>query len=384
MVKLNRSKIKNSFINIFLSILSISSTIFIIDICLKIVKLPAYMGRTSLITKLGIETDKEFGMRNYVPNSTYRHAAIFGDEIEYDYLFNTDANGFRLIHECSNKSESLKENNFFIAFTGDSFTEGQGAETSWTKKIQANLCNKGINSNNMAMAAYSVIDMEKTLNFAYEKLDARKAIIGLIIDDFDRGSPIMMKNKKCSRFVRKNSQKIECGELGSVNWWHINNDYDEQDLISFAKDTYQYGLYGYLKPYIYKFKNSIKFLLKKILPKDFVNKRSYSTNSQLQDNIDASFRIIKKFGNDNVLFILLPTTLDISNSKYTLDKNMNSFFKILNKETNFIDARGCQLNEYLFNKKDRHPNTLGQKVLGECISKKISKIGFFDNIFNEI
>ncbi len=380
--KLNKLLNKKSFyINLFLSSVSIITPVLITDLTLKKLKLPDNNKRVMFISENGIKTDKKYNIRKYLPNSKYRYIGVYGREIEFDYFFTTDNNGFRESNNC--KGISLKKfknkSNNFVAFTGDSFTEGMGANISWTKLLQEKLCERNINSNNMAMAGYGIIDMKKTLEFSYKELNSRKAIIGIITDDYLRSSPKFSSNKYCSKAIKINSSTVDCSAPGPT-WWHVKNNIKDEKIISIAEEKYKYGFFELLKPYLNRAKRKIKSAIKTIIPRRFLKEISYGTKADIfQYNKNATDDIISKYGKDNIIFVILPTKTErgLSNFQRKEYETINNYLSNLSLKTNVIDSRNCPLGKSHYHLNDGHLNTSGQIFIGKCIQKRIDDLEFF-------
>jgi len=175
--------------------LACSVPLVISDLYLKSRRLPSQNSRLMLLGGGSLQTTSA-GIRSYTPSSTVRHLAVYGNQIEYDYTFSTDKHGFRETYQC----ESLDDVRPLLAIAGDSFTEGQGAQLSWTSELQSLLCKDKINSINTATAGSGLLEMERSLAFAKNSLGSSKAIIAIIPDDIYRPHFNVIANDKCSMY----------------------------------------------------------------------------------------------------------------------------------------------------------------------------------------
>ena len=141
-----------------------------------------------------------------------------------------------------------------MAITGDSFTEGQGSNSSWVSSIQRRLCDQGQNSVNLAISGYGLEDMKDSLDYAYEKLGAKKAIVAIIPNDIYRGRVPMTSNLTCSMF-----QSSNCGDKVTVTWWHHNEGLNPTEIIAFASTKYNFGILEVLKDLNFNLKKMIKY-----------------------------------------------------------------------------------------------------------------------------
>ncbi len=334
---------------IFLTTFSILIPILGFDFFLKLINYPS---RNSVIMLLsgGRFNSQEMGIRHYSRNSELRQTAIYDGEIEYDYKFETDENGFRITHRCD-----IRNPKSVIAITGDSFTEGQGSSIVWVSKIQNKLCKNKIKTFNTAMAGYSIIGMRKSLDYAKNSLGASHSIVAITTGDILRSHAEMISNEVCSVYA---SRTNKCGD--SATWWHFPSNLYGEELINYSKTKFKYGLKEVYKNAKFDIKNKIR---------SWENKNPKNKNLYL--NTKAMNHISSIYGPKKTLLIIIPTKLDIGlenkpNKKKKFSKNLNIFLKKINNDIEVYDLRSCPLTKNHFYKKDGHPNESGQKLIGEC------------------
>ncbi len=342
---------------------AISIPLVITDQYLRFAKFPKSNARIMLLSGGRLDTS-DLGIKRYTPNSSILTSAVYGDVLEYSYEFKTDENGFRITYECSSANNTA---NNLVAITGDSFTEGQGSNSSWTQSIQKQLCDLGHDSINASIAGYGIEDMKYSLDYAYKKLGANKALVAIIPFDIYRLRVPMTSNDTCSMY-----QSLRCGD--SITWWHHPKDLNDKDIISFAKSKYDFGILPtLLKP----LKNKIKPILKRL-----IRGRSYGSE-RIQRSISAMDSIVSRYGAKNVSLIILPTKHDRDLLAETLEEktrrnaDLRVFLDSLNKEIFVKDLRDCPLDKRHFYQLDGHPNEEGQKQLGICASKQIKNTFLF-------
>ena len=337
--------------------IAISAPIVITDQYFRYAQFPRNNSRVMLLSGGQLYTSNH-GIRQYTPNSSLRHSAVYGDSLQYSYAFKTDRNGFRLTYEC--KSENAARN--LAAITGDSFTEGQGSNSSWTERLQEELCEQGYNSINAAIAGYGVEEMKDSLDYAHEKLNARKAIIAIIPEDIFRPRSPMISNSTCSMYK---SRSRRCGD--SATWWHHSEELTAKDLIEFANSKYDFGVIPALNPLKSKLKLTLKQLIG-IKPKN--------TKSEMMDrSISAMKSITSKYGAKNLSLVILPTKDDRDLASSPEDKkirndHLRTFLGSLPENISVIDLRDCPLDASHFLSIDGHPNEKGHKQLGICATNR--------------
>jgi hypothetical protein len=342
--------------NLLIIGIAISIPVIITDQYLRFGRFPKNNARIMLLSGGRLDSSG-LGIRHYTPNSSLRHSAVYDDVLEYTYVFNTDKNGFRVTYKC-NASNAV---NNLVAIAGDSFTEGQGSKSPWTARIQKQLCDRGYDSINTSIAGYGVEEMKDSLDYAYSRLGAKKAIVAIILDDIYRPRTPMTSNSSCSTYESRH-----CGD--SATWWHHPYELTSKDIIKFANSKYDFGILPALRVLTIKFKSSFK---------DLIKHSSTSSRSKSQMNarsISAMNSIALKYGVKNVLLIILPTKNDLLLEGSPKDKTRRSaemrvFLNSLNKDISVKDLRGCPLDARHFFRLDGHPNDEGHKQLGNCASK---------------
>ena len=290
------------------------------------------------------------GIRHYSENSELRQTTIVDEEIEFDYKFKTDENGFRITYSCD-----IEKPKSIIAIAGDSFTEGQGSSIVWVSKIQKKLCKNKSKTFNTAMGGYSIIGMQKSLDYAKNSLGASHSIVAITTGDILRSHAEMISNENCSVYV---SRTNKCGD--SATWWHFPSNLNNEELINFSKTKFKYGLKEVYKNAKIEIKNKIR---------SWENKSPKNKNLYL--NTRAMHGISSVYGPKKTLLIIIPTKLDIGlqnkpNKKKMFSKHLNTFLRKINDDIEVYDLRSCPLTETHFHKKDGHPNEFGQKLIGEC------------------
>ena len=339
--------------NIFLTLLSIAIPLGLSDLYFKSRKLPSDSGRVMLLSGGSLSSEKS-GIRQYSANKIIRNSAVYGNVLEYSYLFKTDENGFRVTNHC--KKPSPKG---LISISGDSFTEGQGSSIVWTKNIQEDLCERGYDSVNTAIAGNSIVEMKNSLLYARKKVGSKKAIIAIIEEDIYRPFVPMVANHMCSQFINKKNNK--CGV--SATWWHHPINYGPEELVSFANTKYSFGLIEVSKRFI----SSLKEIIKNNIPSFYGNVKE----PLIKKNANAINEIVKEYGTNNTLVFLLPTKLDRNLNGPLIRRErksiyLNKFLNGIDKNVKIIDIRNCKLGKSHFHLLDGHPNENGQKLLGEC------------------
>ena len=335
-----------------ITIITVSIPVFITDQYFHIAKLPRNNARVMLLSGGSLDSTS-LGIRQYTPSSTLRHSAIYGDAIEYSYVFKTDKNGFRITYECDTKSKSSS----MTAIAGDSFTEGQGSNLSWIKTVQEHLCNQGYNSANTSIAGHGLEEMKDSLEFAHDRLGAGKAIVAIITDDIYRPRTRMISNSTCSMYESK-----ECGD--SATWWHHPEGFTPRDMINFASSKRDFGIIPALNILMNKSRSSLKRLI------------GYSDNNVMMINrsVYAMNSIASRYGAKNVSLYILPTKNDRNLGGSPADKirrraDLQTFLGSIHKDIRVKDLRDCPLDTRHFFRIDGHPNEKGHRQLGICASQ---------------
>ena len=298
----------------------------------------------------------------------------------YDYFYETDSYGFRSTYKCENKFLNKNKN---LVISGDSFTEGTGSSVVWTIGIQENLCQKGINTINTAMGGYGIMSMADALLDTKNKLKSSHAIIAITEADVARLRKRYLTLKNCSIQNSKISKTKEpCRSDNS--WLHIENKWDENEIINYVKRNYSIGLYPSIKDLISQIKYQIAIRVKiskngiALKPKNNFNLVHYKI---VDESIQAANDVIKEYGIDKTLFIILPhkdLALDLPEpykSKKRREKLVNYFFQNLKENVLVANLNNCNLNKLDFHKLDGHPNENGHIKLSKCSleNKKIVK-----------
>ncbi|QPN65595.1 hypothetical protein [Synechococcus sp. CBW1006] len=348
--------------NLLIMAIAISVPIVGTDQYLRFAKFPKDNARVMLLSGGRLDSSGS-GIRRYTPNSYLRHSAVYGDVLEYSYGFKTDRNGFRVTYECNTGNEGSN----LVAITGDSFTEGQGSNSSWAGRIQKRLCDQGYNSINASVAGYGVEGMKDSLDYAHKELGAKKAIVAIIPDDIYRPRRPMISNLTCSMYESR-----RCGD--SATWWHHPEEFTPKELIAFANSKYDFGIY----PVLTILKDKLKFKLKQLI--DYRNNSSSSGSSGssgrheiIDKSISAMHSIASTYGAKNVSLIILPTKNDrelegSSEVKARRSTDLREFLNSLHKDISVKDLRDCPLDARHFFRIDGHPNEKGHKQLGICAS----------------
>ena len=364
--------------NILIIATAISLPIVVADQYMRFAKLPRNNSRVMLLSGGRLDSSG-IGVRHYTPNSSIRHSAVYGDILEYSHEFKTDKNGFRVTHNCS----AINKTNNLTVITGDSFTEGQGSDSVWIESIQRQLCEQGINSVNVAIAGYGIEDMKDSLDYAYEKLGANKAIVAIIPDDIYRPRVPMTSSLSCSMY-----QSRRCGD--SATWWHHHEDLNSKDLIAFAATKHNFGIRPVLESLglMQKLRKIVKRVLnyssdtkqaKEIL-KRVLNYSSDTKRAEyISRSISAMNSITLKYLPKNVSLIILPTKYERNlkgspELKTRRSTEFVGFLESINKNVSIKDLRECPLGEKHFFSIDGHPNEEGHKLLSKCALNQITNI----------
>ncbi len=341
--------------NLLIITTAISLPVVIADQYMRFARLPRTNSRVMLLSGGRLDSSSK-GVRHYTPNSSMRQSAVYGDILEYSYEFKTDKNGFRVTHNCSTKNKT----NNLVVITGDSFTEGQGSNSSWTESVQRRLCEKGHNSINVAIAGYGVEGMKDSLEYAYEKLGARKAIVAIIPNSFYRRRIAMTSSPACSMY-----ESSHCGV--SSTWWHHPEEFNAKDIIRFAATKYDFGVLPVLKDLMYKLKSNARNLINL--------RNTHNSNQMITRSISALDSITLKYGAKNVSLIILPQKIDRNLTGAPIERktrrraNLRIFLDSIDKNLSVKDLRECPLSKKHFFRFDGHPNEEGHKLLGKCALK---------------
>ncbi len=354
------------------------------DLYLKKQWLPSNYSSSLLISNYGIFTDKN-NVRRFLPNSNYRQARTSKDILVYDYFYKTDPYGFRLTYKCKNKFLIDNKN---LVISGDSFTEGTGSSIVWTMGIQENLCQKGINSVNTAMGGYGIMSMADALLDTKNKLNSSHAIFAITEADVARLRKRYITLKNCSITLRKISKnKSPCKAHNS--WLHIENEWNENEILNYVKRNYSIGLYPSIKDLISKIKYQIAIRVKisknglALKPKNNYDLVHYKI---VDESIQAVNDVINEYGIDKTLFIILPhkdLALDLPepyHSKKRREKLVNYFFQNLKENVLVANLNNCKLNKLDFHKLDGHPNEQGHIKLSKCSLENKKVVKFISEI----
>ena len=348
-----------SIANLSIMAISISAPILITDQYLRSAHFPRTNARVMLLSGGQLFTS-DHGIRQYTPNSSLRHSAVYGDNIQYSYTFKTDRNGFRETYACNMKNTASN----LVAITGDSFTEGQGSNSSWIETLQEELCNNGYSSVNAAISGYGVEDMKDSLDYAHNKLGAVKAIVAIIAEDIYRPRTRVVSNSTCSMYESR-----QCGDRST--WWHHPEDFGTKDLIEFANSKYDFGILPVLKTI------RIKSILKKLIVYKSTSPRPKPKPNPRAEIIDRSISamnsIASRYGAKNVSLIILPTKIDRDLTGSPKDKerisvDLSGFLSSLHEDISIKDLRECPLDASHFFSIDGHPNEKGHKQISICAS----------------
>lgn len=370
---------KKNLINFILLSLSIGFPLIIADLIMKSLYLPKQQARVMLLSKDGLSEDLEYKITKFSPLKEYRHVAVYGGGIEFDYTFKTNHLGFRNTFSCNlNKSNNLKKNNYDVVITGDSFTEGTGSNFSWTKFLEKEICKKDLNTINTAIPGYGIEGMANTLAYAKKEFNSKYAILALIPDDIHREHTRPFKNEKYSYTLGNASGN-------KFVWWHIDNDLSAGEINKIADKKVKAGLI----PVLVKISDSLKYRISKA--KYIFNKYTKKVeqrnfpNSNLENSVKYINKSIKEYGKDNFLLIILPTKekLEINVDEFYVSRINNDlayFLKSIDQEISIADLRNCDLSLSDFYKIDGHPNERGYKKIGNCSLKSKTITKFVDKL----
>lgn len=375
---------KKKLINFFIFTLSICSPLFVGDLIMKSLYLPKDQARLYLLSKDGTFSDHENNIIKYAPLKEYRHVAVFGGQVEFDYIFNTDSLGFRNTFTCElSKVNNSKNKNYPVAITGDSFTEGTGSIYSWTEGLQRKLCNKGFNSINLAISGYGIESMSHSLTYAKKGLNSKKAIFAIIPNDLYREHFKAYKSNEYSyRVFNKSKNKF--------TYWHIDNDFSQKQILSIVDKRVKRGLI----PILIKVSDSLRFRTTKAkyaLAKYFIEsgEPDYSLKALKDENLKDSIKYINQsiaeYGKDNFLLVILPTKQYVNPDEKDfvrdkLNRDLDYFLKSINQEILISDLRNCKLASSDFYKLDNHPTEIGYSKIGSCALKSKNLNNFLDSL----
>ena len=82
--------------------------------------------------------------------------------------------------------------------------------------------------------------MKDSLDYAYDKLGAYKAIVAIIPKSIYRQRIEMTSNQSCSMYEAK-----KCGV--SSTWWHYPEEFNAEDILKFAATKQNLGLIAVLR-----------------------------------------------------------------------------------------------------------------------------------------
>jgi len=340
--------------NFILAAIATTTPMVIADQYFRIAGLPKGNARVMLLSGGRLDSSGT-GIRHYTPMASMRHSAVYGDVLEYSYEFETDENGFRVTYNCNKSIHGTP-----VAITGDSFTEGQGSSSSWTEGIQKHFCDRGQDTINASIAGYGIEDMKDSLDYAYETLGARQAILGIINDDLYRARKKMVSNSTCSMYEAK---ERKCGY--SATWWHHPEAFGPKEMIEFSNSKYSFGVAPLAKQLI----QGLRLRLRNW------KYRQYNA-SMVSRSIAALESIKSKYSPQNVRLVILPTKSDRNlpspaQEKERRKRDLNLFLESAGKHVSIIDARSCPLGSQHFFHLDSHPNEKGHKLLSKCILEQI-------------
>jgi len=351
-------------VNIVLTFAAIAVPTFLCDIYMKSQGFPKNNGNILLLSGGRLDSEKN-GIRQFSKNSVIKHSAVYGKKLEYSYKFKTDSHGFRITHICKNE----KPDDSLVAISGDSFTEGQGSSKVWTRTIQQLFCKNGYRSSNLGIAGYGVRDMQMSLSFAKKKLNAQKAIVAIVPQDIYRKHRPMTSNSECSSYGFISEQK--CGDLST--WWHHEIHLTNKEIIELATARTKYGLIHALQMASQTARSSFYRLKTK------KSERVQARIDLISDNIKAMNSIIREYGQENVVLVVLPSKsvrglVGSDEERERLDADLKIFLNGINQKIDVVDIRTCELDKKHFHRLDGHPNERGHELLGKCAIENISPI----------
>ena len=351
--------LRRRLINLCLLSASSAFCLLAVDYFLRIIGVPSQNGRVMLLAGGNLFTNK-YGIRQYSPSTQLRHSAVYGNTLEYSYLFETDPNGFRLTNTC-NKESSLSP---AVIFVGDSYTEGQGSESPWTSSLQKILCSRGFYSINASIAGYGVLEMEKVVSYMLNKgLDVKHVYLAIIPDDLYRKPVSIVSSPQCSMYVL--GSRANCGEYPT--WWHHPMELNGDQLVKEAKKRYNYGLL----PLLHISSSLLRARLgQPSIQKTPAHEGIYVPPEILTESIRAVNRIAFSLGPEKFSLFILPSKqhLKDSNSTRAIQKkaDISHFLSALNPSLEIYDLRGCSLQPEHFFENDPHLNQKGHHKLAEC------------------
>lgn len=371
---------KNNLIKLLVLFLSLGVTFFITDFILKSLYLPKKQSKVHLISKEGIFSDNENNIIKFGSLKEYRHIGVYGGGIEFDYKFNTDANGFRKTISCNLENGNIqKDNTYDVVITGDSLTQGTGSNFSWTESLEQKLCNNGFNSINTAIPSYSLEGMSNSLKYAKNEFNSKIAILAIKPKGILNEHYKVFKDPKRSYFFANLSKK-------RFVFWHVDNYLSNDEILSIADKKVKSGLI----PMLVKVKDSLKLKTMKIKFKvdryfKKVEARNSSNNLKIENSIYYINKSIKEYGKDNFLLIILPTNDlyktgidEFYSSK--INNDLKYFLKSIEEKILIADLRSCQLSSSDFYELDGHPKEKGYRKISSCASKSKLLNKFIENL----
>ena len=341
---------------------SISIPVAITDVYLKLSKLPSNNSRLMTLSGGKLFSSMQTDLRRYEANRRYRSVGVYGNKIDFDYYFDTDEYGYREVYDCKRKTNKK------LVITGDSFTEAQGADTSWTYTVQKDFCDIGYDSVMLGMNGYSIIDMEHSSAFAKNSLGATKLIVGIIPSDLYRNKTRLFATEECSAMY-VSGKKVPCGK-SHATWWHVPMEMSDEDIKSFASKRYDVGLIRAIKNLV---KPYVGGLYVQYFANDGVSEEDKS-KSRLNASLASMKAMISDYSAHNIMLVIIGRKHDYG-LKQADEKSMN---KLNNDLENFkgempgdliiFDARRkCNMTAKDFHDIDNHPSTKGQISLGNCV-----------------
>ena len=245
-----------------------------------------------------------------------------------------------------------------ILFLGDSFTEGQGAE-SWIDNFDGMFEKYQIINGGLLGTGFQQFEL---MNYYLKDYNIKKVFILFIGDDLRRD------------VFQFNSQQIKCLEnnslcLGSEGFYGfpLSNKNPElflkrlrakQEVINNDNQKTFKLIRRYLKSKIADL-NIIK------IPNNFLKSKFYnSKNEKILRNFDSINKLVSIY-NENIFFVHLKMKGEIINKNYSYESNYAKKY-INNLTQNFYE---CSFNDNLdyFYKYDPHPNQKGYNYLYNCI-----------------
>ena len=271
---------------------------------------------------------------------------------EYSYIIET--NNFGLVQK-----NDIKKNKESILFLGDSFTEGQGAET-WINNFQGFYKNFQVINGGILGTGFNQFELlEKHISETY---NIKKVVLLYIGDDLRRG------------LFNHNNQVVSCLKnhlncKGYENFYGFNQDTLSNHLNFLKSKRVNKNTQKTFKFYRRSIKKHLSQLSVFYYPHRYLKNKFYNTkNVKVVNNFNSINSLIEKY-KSNILFIRLKQKEEIlkGDSYYTIKAK-----KHVERRSSLYE---CDFNDDISNfyKYDGHPNKSGYAYLFKCVENILKR-----------